>query len=70
MVELCLDRADAEVRFLHWAPTQSAYASCDEYATINLFPGSSAVERRTVNPNVVGSIPARGARIHGDVALR
>lgn len=27
----------------------------------NLFPGSSAVERRTVNPNVVGSIPARGA---------
>jgi hypothetical protein len=26
-----------------------------------LFPGSSAVERRTVNPLVVGSIPTRGA---------
>ena len=25
------------------------------------FPGSSAVERRTVNPLVVGSIPTRGA---------
>jgi hypothetical protein len=27
----------------------------------HLFPGSSAVERRTVNPLVVGSIPTRGA---------
>jgi hypothetical protein len=26
-----------------------------------VFPGSSAVERRTVNPLVVGSIPTRGA---------
>ena len=28
---------------------------------LTVFPGSSAVERRTVNPLVVGSIPTRGA---------
>src|SRR5262249_8456125 len=30
----------------------------------HLFLGSSAVERRTVNPLVVGSIPTRGATLH------
>lgn len=30
----------------------------------SLFPDSSAVERSTVNRNVVGSNPTRGARYH------
>ena len=37
------------------------YAKSRAFDTPYAFPGSSVVERRTVNPLVAGSSPARGA---------
>ena len=38
------------------------YGGNKEYFYINIFPGSSAVERRPVKADVAGSNPASGAK--------
>lgn len=47
------------LRFLDTAAPH--YAKSRAFDLTHLFPGSSVVERRTVNPLVAGSSPARGA---------